>query len=79
MSHLFLHLTCARSATDAAVSLCRYAGTLEAMYVEHEERQKERMRAIREGGGAGSVAERVRQARLKAHATLRTQHVLQLA
>lgn len=49
------------TAANAAVLLCRYAGTLEAMYVEHEERQKERIRAIREGGGAGSVAERVRQ------------------
>ena len=43
---------------------------LEAMYVGHEERQKERIRAIREGGGAGSVAERVRQVRPKVTASL---------
>ena len=39
---------------------CRYQGQLEALYTALEERQKARLRALKEGTG-GSVAERVTQ------------------
>ena len=39
----------------------RYQEALEAIYTQHEERQKERIRAIRSSAGQGSVAERVKQ------------------
>lgn len=40
--------------------LCRYQGKLEALYAALEERQKERLRSLKEGTG-GTVAERVKQ------------------
>ena len=42
---------------------CRYKGALEALYTQHEERQRERVRAIRAQGGQSSTAERVKHVR----------------
>ena len=41
--------------------LCRYKDRLEAIYTQHEERQKERVRAIKTQAGQASMAERVKQ------------------
>ena len=42
---------------------CRYKSALEALYTQHEERQRERVRAIRAQGGQSSTAERVKHVR----------------
>ncbi len=39
----------------------RYKDALEAIYKQHEDRQKERVRAIKAGAGQSSIAERVKQ------------------
>ena len=41
--------------------LCRYKDRLEAIYAQHEERQKERVRAIKSQAGQASMSERVKQ------------------
>ena len=41
--------------------LCRYKDRLEAIYAQHEERQKERVRAIKTQAGQASMSERVKQ------------------
>ena len=41
--------------------LCRYKDRLEAIYTQHEERQKERVRAIKTQAGQSSISERVKQ------------------
>ena len=40
---------------------CRYKDRLEAIYTQHEERQKERVRAIKTQAGQASMAQRVKQ------------------
>ena len=42
---------------------CRYKSALEALYTQHEERQRERVRAIRAQGGQSNTAERVKHVR----------------
>ena len=42
---------------------CRYKDALEALYAQHEERQRERVRAIKAQGGQASTAERVKHVR----------------
>jgi hypothetical protein len=39
----------------------RYKDALEGIYKQHEDRQKERVRAIKAGAGQSSIAERVKQ------------------
>ena len=41
--------------------ICRYKDRLEAIYTQHEERQKERVRAIKTQAGQASMSERVKQ------------------
>lgn len=41
----------------------RFKDKLEAIYTQHEERQKERVRAIKSQAGQSSMAERVKQVR----------------
>ena len=45
----------------------RYKGALEAMYAQHEARQKERVRAIKSQAGQSSTAERVKQVLFPRH------------
>ena len=40
---------------------CRYKDRLEAIYTQHEERQKERVRAIKTQAGQASMSQRVKQ------------------
>ena len=51
------------SMPSLSLSACRYKNALEALYAQHEERQRERVRAIRAQGGQSSTAERVKHVR----------------
>ena len=43
--------------------VCRYAPTLEDIYTQMEQRQKERQNAMRDAAAQGSISDKVKQVR----------------